>query len=353
MALAQQVQVKGMYQRGGVWWLRYTPAPGASQRRESLGTSLDALAADKALSILNNAPLETTGEFRDQMEQYLAESIETGRLARGTDRNRRWIYLEFAKQTGVKSLADLTTRCIEAWIDRARAGGKLGTPTIHTYLIYIRALCTWLVRKNRLRENPAAKIRLGKFTAAVRKVFVPAEMVRRLIKAAPDDDLRFILFCGFHAGMRNNEIVEAAPGWFHLEPKGSKRRGRVCVGKTATFEPKDRNERTIPLTKEFESFLRRYLARLPTGAKWCLLPDRQHRRSRQRYDMRRPFAAFMRKMKAECHPHDMRRSFVSNKLHENGSLVFKLAKWTGDGVQTLLKHYAHLLADDDDIEAGL
>ncbi len=38
----------------------------------------------------------------------------------------------------------------------------------------------------------------------------------RLFDYCTDDRIRFILFCGFHEGMRRNEIVEARPSWFNL-----------------------------------------------------------------------------------------------------------------------------------------
>ena len=46
--------------------------------------------------------------------------------------------------------------------------------------------------------------------------FADFELAQRLIQDAPNDDLRFILFSGFHTGMRKLEIVEAVPEWFNL-----------------------------------------------------------------------------------------------------------------------------------------
>ena len=43
----------------------------------------------------------------------------------------------------------------------------------------------------------------------------------KLIKDAPSDDLRFILFAGFHCGMRKNEIIEARVDWFDLGESGA------------------------------------------------------------------------------------------------------------------------------------
>ena len=67
-------------------------------------------------------------------------------------------------------------------------------------------------------------------------------------------DLRFILFAGFHSGMRKNEIIEARVDWFDLRNAGA-----VHIKNTDTFRIKDRETRFVPLTGQFRDFLRSYL----------------------------------------------------------------------------------------------
>jgi integrase len=220
-----------------------------------------------------------------------------------------------------------------------------------SYVFHLRAFYRWLVKKNRMHENPAEKVELGKVELVVRKNFESAVTVRALIDSAADDDMRFIYYCGFHAGMRKLEIIEARPDWFRLGD--GTRRGIVNIHRTPTFSVKDRDERTVPLSSEFEGFLRKFLAQLPADAEFVMQPKKQHGKAKYRYDFRAPFAEHMRAMKVKCTPHDMRRTFVSLKIIEDSSLIFKLAKWTGTNVKTLQAHYAHLLADDEDIEVGL
>lgn len=356
-------RLKGMFLRGRSWWLRYTPTPGAKQARISLDTTNEHVAAVRAVQILQNAPLERSQEFLAEMEEYFADQSAKGNLSNTTVPMRRTTLMAFSRDMGVQRISELTLAVVERWVRVLQKGqrgdggagvrGGVSAGTVKCYVFHLRAFCKWLVKKNRMRENPAAKIELGKVERVVRKRFVVNETVRRLIAEAPDDDLRFILFCGFHAGMRKLEIIEAPPEWFHLEPDGSKRRGRIHVERTAFFTAKDKEERTIPLTTDFEAFLRGYLARLAQGARWVLRPDKKHGKHRYRYDFRRPFAEYMAAQGVKCTPHDMRRSFVSNKLIENSSLILKLAKWTGADVKVLQDHYAHLLADDEDIEAGV
>lgn len=207
------------------------------------------------------------------------------------------------------------------------------------------------MRKNRLRENPAT-FEMPRVERVVRRNFVVQEEVKRLIAAAQHDDLKFVLYCGFHAGMRHREICEAAPWWFSV-PETDERRGRITIEQTASFRPKDREGRTVPLTGEFQSFLRGYLAKVPRGALWVMKPNQKHGKQRYRADFSVRFYKHMKDNGVKCTPHDMRRSFVSNKLIEDSSLIFKMAKWTGTDVSILQAHYGHLLADDDDIDVGV
>lgn len=350
MPSAQPI-IKGLYRRGGVWWYRYTPAPGAKQVRESLKTTDEGKAAAKALQIDGSAPLEYTGEFDAEVAAFLSAGLAARELSPHSARGRKYTLTKYAAFCGVTRLADMTARNIERWLAHLRAKGQAPS-SINTNLVRLKGFCSWLVRKNRLRESPAAKVTLGKLVLKGRRNFQPKEKIRDLIAAAPTDEIRFVVFCGFHAGMRKTEIIEARPEWFQLS--SDSKRGCINIQVTPTYRPKDKEERTVPLTAEFESFLRGYLASLPADAVWCIRP-RKHKSPTALYriDFQKRFDGLMRSLGVKCAIHDMRRSFVSNKLIDDSSLIFKLAKWTGTSVVLLQKHYAHLLADDDDIEAGV
>src|SRR5207248_8374334 len=92
----------------------------------------------------------------------------------------------------------------------------------------------------------------------------------RLISECTSDGLKFVLLCGFHAGLRKNEIIEARPFWFDLEA------GLLHLRKTPTMNFKDREERTIPFTSQFCAFLKEYGLREP----YMLRPEVRHGRNR-------------------------------------------------------------------------
>jgi len=364
-------KVKGLWKRGRIWWLRYTPSPGAKQVRISLETEIDSVAEVMALERIQSAPLVPADEYQIELDRYLAEMKAGETLGSSISSDRRYLLEAFARDMRIVSLSDISMKSVEDWIKLLKKGdrvavargegaeggknrrkkGPVKQETAETYVMRIRAFVNWLVKKRKIHANPLKELHIGKRVKTWRKDFVRAERVRELIADAPDDEIRFALFCGMHAGLRKLEVVEAPPSWFVLGD--GIRRGCINVGETPTFRPKDREERTIPLTTDFEAFLRLYLPTLPEGARWVLKPEKKHGKWRYRYDFRVPFAKYMKAKGVKCTPHDMRRSFVSNKLIENPALLPKLAKWTSDDVKTMMDHYAHLLADDDDIDAGL
>jgi integrase len=122
----------------------------------------------------------------------------------------------------------------------------------------------------------------------------------------------------------------------------------IHVRKTDTFRPKDRDERTIPMTKAFKAFLRGYGLRTP----FMLQPDTPHGKSRYRWDFRRPWAEYVKKHKCPwVTPHIARHTFAS-LLASAGVSIYKISQWLGDDVRVVQKHYAKLLPKDADIEAA-
>jgi site-specific recombinase XerD len=114
----------------------------------------------------------------------------------------------------------------------------------------LRSFFNWCAEQNLCRRNPALDIQLDRIDHKGRTRFADLELAQRLIQNAPTDDLRFVLFGGFHTGMRKLEIVEAVPEWFNLSTR------TVEIRAPSTFRPKDRDARTVPLTDQFADFLK-------------------------------------------------------------------------------------------------
>ena len=83
----------------------------------------------------------------------------------------------------------------------------------------VRSFFNWCVAENLCRTTRLLKCNSTALTGRAGPTLPIWGLAQRLIENAPTDDLRFVLFCGFHAGMRKLEIVEAVPEWFDLRAK--------------------------------------------------------------------------------------------------------------------------------------
>jgi site-specific recombinase XerC len=104
---------------------------------------------------------------------------------------------------------------LELWISKKSA--TVRQSTVGAYLFAFELFLAWCQRNGLIKVNIAKAFELPKFRRPFRKVFGSARMVKILIEECEDPALKFILYAGFHAGLRKNEIVNAKPSWFNLE----------------------------------------------------------------------------------------------------------------------------------------
>ena len=335
---------KGLYRRGNTFWLRYTVA--GKQVRMSLDTEHEGDAVAKALEIRKNPELSPVNEAGVELEEYLRDSLAFGSLTANSVESRKKVLEKFLREYSITSLAQISTAVAQQWYsDLIKPGEHQVTETTaRGYIWRLRGFVSWLVKKNKLRTNPAAEVKLKRYRTVGRKNILTADQVAELIKDAPTDDLKFILFAGFHAGMRRGEIIEARPSWFNLAADS----GSISIPSNLEFMSKDDQPRTVPLTKAFKKFLKRYGKGKTT---YMLQPDVEKWQAKYRYDFRRPFEEYIAAKKMKCTAHDMRRTFASLRA-QAGVDIYKIAKWLGDDVEVVQRHYGHLSLQDDDIEIG-
>jgi hypothetical protein len=94
----------------------------------------------------------------------------------------------------------------------ASAKARIAASTAESYMFTLRAFFNWCVKENLCRRNPVLdEVQLDRIDRKGRTLFADFDLAQRLIENAPNDDLRYVLFCGFHTGMRKLEIIEAVP----------------------------------------------------------------------------------------------------------------------------------------------
>lgn len=275
-----------------------------------------------------------------------------------------------------RSLGSIRLRDLEAWRDdmiaerkkvRDKKGNHVETgdpalslATIAGYLRYAQSLCSWAAKEGIIRRSPfeGAGDLFPKKLPTKRANFCTKEERDRLIQGCDHLDLQAVLFFGFHAGLRRNEILNLRPSWLLRAPDGSPTHIHVREddGKDGTtqFTIKDGEPKVIPMTRPLVEFVVRH--RLHEREPYLVAPEIRGGGYRYRWDFKRRWETYMRNQGVvHVTPHTMRHTFVTLLLSappEKRPSLLHLERWTGDSVETLKKHYAHLLDDAELINAA-
>jgi integrase/recombinase XerD len=337
-------RLKGIFLRGKKFWFRYSY--GGHQYRIPLDTEDEAQAITKAFKVQANPLLAGADPLSHEIKNYVGQKQEEGIYTRNSADTREAVLNAWANDRKLKEVRQIDSDEIKIWLTSLRRGkDRLQQSSIDSYGMIIRGFCGWLVLQHKLRENPAAFIKTKSLNSAKRRRFCRREQVDALIEECPSVELKFVLYAGFHAGLRKDEIIQARPEWFDI------RLNIIHIVESETWKPKDRDKRTIPLTKAFRDFLANEMSingDLPVP--FLIQSDKEQGKSRYRYDFRKPFEEYMTaKGFAWVTPHIMRHTFAS-LLAIKGVSIFKISKWLGDDVKVVERHYAHLLPQDADIE---
>ena len=335
---SQGGKIKGIYRRGNIFW--YGRMVHGKRIQVSLHTSDYGEAVVKALEIRADPFLSVADPLRAEIDAFIEYKLRQNEYSSASAESKRYALQEFAAFVGKSDPATILPTDVEQFYRKLQ--GRVVESTAQGYLTTLRSFFNRLLETRKVRTNVVKNVKLARLDTRGRTDYCTPALRDKLIAKCKREDLRFTLFCGFHAGLRKAEIIEARPNWFDLKS------GLVHVRKTETFRPKDRDERTIPMTKAFRAFLKKYRNRSP----FMLHPEIPHGKSRYRWDFRRPWNDFMKAQGTEwVTPHVMRHTFAS-LLASKGKSIYKISIWLGDDVRVVQKHYAKLLPRDEDIEAA-
>lgn len=330
-------EARGIYLRGSVYWLAFQRDK--IRKFISLETSDFVEAVRRAQEIRRIPELNASGRIDGLIERFVAHKRDMNIYSRATARNQPYTLRAFFDRLAPSvTPADVTSADVQAFYRDCRA--RLSPSSALSYLMVVRSFFNWCVEERIVRRNPAADVKVARVDQRPRSDFCEPELRDKLINECPREDLKFVLFAGFHAGLRSLEIAESVPGWFDLSA------GILHLRKTPHIQFKDREERTIPITTKFRAFLEEYGLRSP----YMLRPTVGRGRNRYRYDFRRPFGIYMREQGAPwVTPHVMRHTFAS-LLASAGVDIYKISVWMGNDVRVVQKHYAKLLPNDREID---
>jgi integrase len=246
----------------------------------------------------------------------------------------RWL----SEEKNVSDFSQLDRRILQEWADFKLTEVK--TSTVAAYVFSVKIFLDWAIRNHcGIIDNAATEISIPRHRKPFRRRFVSREIVQKLIANCEDEELRYCLFCGFHAGLRFGEVVMSRPDWFDLDHKV------LHVTRSDEWDTKDHTDRTVPLTDKFVSFLAKYGMRYP----FMIAPEKLRAiRHRYRFDFSRRFEHYVSNQSVSMTFHDARRTFAS--LHvQAGTSIYKVARWLGDDVEVVSRHYGHLADFDDEV----
>ena len=222
---------KGIYRRGKVFWFASKMTNG---KREliSLETKDEGEAIERVAKIKLDGVLEIKENFSSEVERFLADKRAMGKH---TERSTTWFketLKPFAKFVNEKPSSKVTTEDIAEFYKGMRK--DLAETTAKSRMGALRSFFSWCVKSRRRFDNPTTEIKIPRISQPARTVFATKEQRDAIIAAAIDDtDLKFILLCAFHAGMRFNEISEARCDWFTLTGDS----GFIQIQKTDSIAP--------------------------------------------------------------------------------------------------------------------
>ncbi|HEY4285295.1 MAG TPA: tyrosine-type recombinase/integrase [Chthoniobacterales bacterium] len=343
--------IPNLYEQRGKWY--YAKQINGSRPFVPLNVT-DEIEAIRMVRNLQRSPIlfDLATGIRAEIIQFIARKRSKREYSPNSADTKALILNEFADWLPDKSSAAMVSieQCKKFY---AELQERVSVSTAEGYMMTLRSFFRWAVEVKRTRlDNPVAPIEIVRGEPIIKKQFVDKRGKNRLIENVPNDDLRFITFCGFDAGLRRGEISEARADWFELTHGGSvhvqRSIGRRLRAGEPEWRPKYNKERVIPLTRPFRAFLRRYL-KGRDALDFALQPEIGYGQWRYRYDIRRPFTDYMAAQKMVwVTPHVMRHSFASN-LKTAGISIPKIAEWLGDSERVTERTYAHLKPDDRDI----
>ena len=189
----------------------------------------------RSKAIMTQVELYLTSRAKQISPNYLRDS---GTVLRAWATN--------ALQDDLARLDLVDTQSIQNWLGSL----TIKPATFAAYAFTLKQFFAWCVANGSMETNPAEHVEIPRHRKPFRKTFVSAATVATLINGCSDQELRYCLYCGFHAGLRFSEVVASRPEWFNLANR------TLSVLRSDDYDTKDHTDRDVPLTDAFVQFLR-------------------------------------------------------------------------------------------------
>lgn len=322
---------KGLYLRKLVWWFRFSS--GGVQHRINLRTQDEGEAEKLAREILKKGIAEpkVSGKvWKHAIAEYVTAKTKSGNFRVGTASRVKSALKVFSERCGATGPDSVTIFQLQAYYDTRRKSSEAGARSTMAMIQAFLSHAGGLPGRVKLAQGSRPN---------ARQVVVPLATANRWLEECFRPELRFVLFCGFHAGMRAGEIKHSRAAWFDLS------RGLIAIPaeeiqtlpnrKKYPWKTKSGEGREIPLSPAFKAFLDSFLE----DKKGHCLPSKLDSKDGL-WDFRLPFKSFMTRMeRSEVFPHAMRHSWISELCNSGNHTIQEVSSWSGDRLETIESNY--------------
>jgi len=343
------VQVR-KYQRGKVWWVRYTR--NGVDVRESLKTADTDIAERERNAIegeLLNPHLRVKQEKNPSLdrlwEKYEEWAVKHVRPRTIDTTRTNWEHLvEF---TGAERLGDISRADAEAFKHQRIQQGN-SQYTANNHLRSCQAVINRAIREGWFTgTNPFVEVERFKLDTKLPQFHTEQETLRLLKHAKKRGrDCEWVVLLGGWAGLRRMELCHCRWEWFLWD----KRAPVVLVMAHEGFRLKDREERAVPMSRRIWNAF--YPHRQDEGFVFKRVSTNKGP-ARYRGDRKKVLVTALQDagLPIEKAFQRLRSSFGSVHV-QKGKSIFVVSRWLGhSSVSVTERHYTGLQAYDPDIDA--
>lgn len=188
-----------------------------------------------------------SADLQALVRQYVSERHD---LADSTLPNVRWMLLSFVQHLGDEmSAGAITSEHVAEWLGSL----ECARGTARNRYSAVKLFCHWLIRKGHLQSDPTLLLKSPRQPRAVPRG-LPADVVRRLVRALPDSRAMLIVVWMVQLGLRAVELTRIEVGDIDFDQRSVR-----IVGKGGY-------QRLLPITNEAWAVLVAYLVEHPARA---------------------------------------------------------------------------------------
>lgn len=339
------------YRRGDWWWAEFYV--NRRQNRISLKTRSKKEARCKAAKIEieiltgTHRPAPLRVKFADVIENYKefleTEDRQASTIKRYAPELDRWA--AFLHKNGVHYIDDITLSIVEKY--RSKRKQNVAPATLLHESTLIKQVLNYALERDLIANNPLKNLKLKRLKQATKPTYT-LQQVNQIVAAATTyaDLFEMLAF----SGLRIGEAKWITWKDVEFDPRGDG--GLIHVrAKPGEWQPKDRDDRTIPMHPRLARMLlrrRRKHRFIFTAKATTKYPLGDHQIS-ERHVLTSLKRILVRLNIPGNTVHGFRHFFVS-QCANNGVEPFKLIQWTGHSdLATVLRYYS--LTDEDSRKA--